>query len=68
MKSNILKGLSFLFALGISSDVFSQGSPPPPPCWPPPCSVPVNSGIIVLVIAGFVYGIYILYKKKNIFS
>jgi len=48
------------------SPVFSQPPPPPPPppCWPPPCTIPINSGIILLIAAGVLFGAYILYKKE----
>jgi hypothetical protein len=46
-----------------------QSQPPPPPpgpgCWPPPCSVPINSGIVLLMIAGFLYGTFVLYKIQK---
>ena len=52
----------------------SSQPPPPPPnpcCWPPPCicAVPVNSGAVILIAIGLLYGIYSLYKlKKKNFS
>jgi len=47
------------------SPVFGQPPPPPPPppCWPPPCTIPINSGIIFLIAAGVVLSVYLLYKK-----
>lgn len=28
----------------------------PPPCWPPPCNIPVDSGISILIAAGVALG------------
>ncbi len=40
------------------------GSAPAPPCWPPPCTIPIDGGISFLITAGVVYGGKKLYRKK----
>lgn len=49
------------------SPVFSQPPPPPPPppCWPPPCNIPINGGIMFVLLLGVAYGTFILYKTKK---
>lgn len=60
----------FLFVVNI---IFSAPPPPPagsPGCWPPPC-IPVDNGVIFLIIAGVIFGvkkIYDLRKKQQIIS
>ncbi|NNM95453.1 MAG: hypothetical protein HKL88_08330 [Bacteroidia bacterium] len=57
-----------LVFLGILLTVpcFSQpGGPGGPPCWPPPCAVPINGGIVFLLAAGAVYGFYMLYRMRK---
>ncbi len=60
-----------LIAAGVLIAVpsFSQPGPPTgpsgPPCWPPPCSVPINGGIIILLASGLFLGLYMLYKMRK---
>jgi hypothetical protein len=66
MNSRILKSILFLTALVFASNVFAQpGGPGGPSCWPPPCTVPVNSGVIILIAGGVAYGIYSLLTVRN---
>ncbi|HVA98034.1 MAG TPA: hypothetical protein VNG53_03990 [Bacteroidia bacterium] len=56
---NIVLILLFSVSPFVVNSVFSQPPPPgpgPAPCWPPPCSVPINSGIILLLAVGMIYG------------
>ncbi|TAL58000.1 MAG: hypothetical protein EPN85_12685 [Bacteroidetes bacterium] len=42
------------------------GPPGPPPCWPPPCTIPLDGGISLLIVAGVALGgkkFYDLRKK-----
>jgi len=59
---------SFLFVL-ISFVCFAQNPPPPQPP-PSPVGLPIDTNILILVILGFLYGIYKIYrfrkKKVNI--
>lgn len=57
-----MKNLKFailtLFLVG--SNMVMLSAPPPPPtggpaCWPPPC-IPVDNGIIFLIVAGALLG------------
>ena len=42
------------------------GPPPDPPCWPPPCTIPIDGGIGFLIAAGIAYGgKKIIDSKKN---
>jgi hypothetical protein len=38
-----------------------------PPCWPPPCTIPLDGGISLLIAAGALYGGKKMYdnRKKN---
>jgi hypothetical protein len=71
-----MKTFKFLYILGLiclSPAALFSASPPPsgtPLCWPPPC-VPIDNGIIFLIIAGGLYGmkkIYDLRKKSETIS
>jgi hypothetical protein len=70
MNKNVLRKILFFCAVLATAPIFSQPPPPPPPpCWPPPCSVPLNNGIVFLIVVGVLYGAYTLYtSKKKIFS
>lgn len=67
-----LKTLLFvLFVFGIES-VNAAPAPPPsaaaaagtPGCWPPPC-VPIDGGIVFLMVAAGLYGAYKLFQRKK---
>jgi hypothetical protein len=49
-----------------TSSVYSQPPPPPPPppCWPPPCNVPINGGLWILLVLGVAMGAYFIYKRN----
>jgi hypothetical protein len=55
--------------LFFSSKGFSTPKPPggggAPACWPPPCSVPVDGGISLLLAAGASLGAFKLLKNKE---
>lgn len=36
-----------------------------PQCWPPPCSVPIDGGISMLLAAGAAYGGLKIAKRKK---
>lgn len=46
---------------GRSSAKEAKGAPPPPP--PPPSNVPVNGGLVWLMLAGAGYGVFRLSKE-----
>lgn len=68
--------LTVLFLFGLQ---LAQAAPAPPPsttgggapgCWPPPC-VPIDGGIVFLMVAAGLYGakkIYDLRKKTETIS
>lgn len=70
-----LKTLLFvLFVFGIEC-VNAAPAPPPsaaaaaaaagtPGCWPPPC-VPIDGGIVFLMVAAGLYGAYKLFQRKK---
>ena len=64
--------LLIVIALSASINLFSQppGGPPPggggttgttPPCWEPEC-IPIDGGLIFLLIGGLVFGISLIYQ------
>lgn len=64
-----LKVILFFSLLLVNSSLLFSAAPPPsgtPTCWPPPC-VPVDNGVIFLIIAGGLYGAKKIYdfKKKS---
>lgn len=63
-----------LFFLVITTISIAAPFPPPPPpgngppCWPPPCVIPIDGGISILMAAGAALGakkIYDSRKKKD---
>ncbi len=54
---------SFLFVL--ISFVCSAQTPPPPQPPPSPVGLPIDTNILILVILGFLYGIYKIYKFRK---
>jgi hypothetical protein len=40
----------------------AQGSTPPPPMPPPPPGLPIDGGLWILIVGGFLFGIYKAYK------
>ena len=76
IKSGALKFSALLALLACNVMLFAQppGGPPPggggttgttPPCWEPEC-VPIDSGLIFLLIAGLVLAARMLYKRKQL--
>lgn len=62
--------LSFLLVLSSNVMAAGMGGTPPAPCggaFFPPCPVPLDDNIILLLIAGAAYGGYRIYNtlKKN---
>ena len=54
---------SILFVL--ISFVCSAQMPPPPQPPPGPVGLPIDSGLVVLLLAGIVFGIYKIYAYKK---
>lgn len=46
--------ISFLFIFSLSLFSAAPGSPGTPSCWPPPC-IPIDNGVILLVLVGGIY-------------
>ncbi|MBN8704121.1 MAG: hypothetical protein J0M08_13720 [Bacteroidetes bacterium] len=69
MKSTTIKSLIALIALvtfiGIKSSVSQPPPPGGPPCWPPPCGIPLDGGITFLAAAGIALAGKKLYNKNN---
>lgn len=64
-----------VFALLVNVHLFSQppGGPPPggggttgttPPCWEPEC-IPIDGGLIFLLIGGVLFGAHLIYQYKR---
>lgn len=68
MRPQIVTILTLMLLLYNSSIVLGQtaggGSGPPPPTGPPP-ELPLDNGLILLVIAGLFYGVYVLLKRRR---
>lgn len=65
MKSNLMKRISsiliFCAALFLAiEESYAQPGPPmgggTPACWPPPCTIPLDGGISLLIAAGVALG------------
>ncbi len=46
----------------------AQTPPPPPPPLPPPPGLPVDNGIVFLIVAALIYGVYKVIKHKQSLS
>jgi hypothetical protein len=64
MKSVPMKLLFIIIAILGSTFCFSAPQPPPP-TTPPPPGLPIDSGIILLVIISIIFVYYKLIYKKN---
>ncbi len=62
MKKNKPTIATILFVL-ISFAGAAQGPPPPQP--PPPVGLPIDSGILILLFIGLLYGAYRILKLKR---
>jgi hypothetical protein len=66
----IKNSLLLLSGLLLQTGLFAAPGPPPmggPPCWPPPC-LPIDGGVLFLMIAGILLGgwkIYSSFYKKK---
>jgi len=72
MKSVLNKKYLLLLFLALCFDQGFAAGPPPPPggggdpgCWPPPCVVPIDGGISLLIAAGAALGAKKAYDLKN---
>lgn len=71
MRPQIVTILTFIVGLfgtfSASAQLTSGGTPPPPPpTRTPPPELPLDSAILLLLIAGVIYGVYFTMKKvKN---
>ncbi len=57
--------LCVLLTSVISKAQIGGGNPPPPPLQPPPSGpgLPIDGSILILIIAGLVFGAYFTIKK-----
>ena len=57
--SNFLCGLALIYT------TFASAEPgPPPPRVPPPSGLPIDGGVVLLIIAAIAYGLYKVYQLK----
>ena len=52
-----------LFAVGMTLSSYADPTPPPPPVPVGP-GFPIDGNVVLLILAGTVYGLYILKKFK----
>lgn len=61
---------AILFITTFTGSIYSAPPPPPtggPGCWPPPC-VPIDNGLVFLILAGIAFvakKIYNSYKRSS---
>ncbi len=58
MTTRTLKIIASILLFLISGHGFTQGGNPPPPMPPPPPGLPIDGGLIFLIIAALLFGIY----------
>ncbi len=62
-KNKTLLILVLFFVVSIKG--MAQFVTPPPPQPPPPPGLPVDNGVVVLLVLGVIYGVYkLIYSKK----
>ncbi len=70
MRPQIVTILTFLLFSMNSISMLGQSSTassgPPPPAQRTPPELPIDSSVYLLLIAGIVYGIYLITKKKKV--
>jgi len=49
----------------VGFSAFAQGPDLPPPPPPPGLVVPIDENIVILIVAGFVFGIYAVARLKK---
>ncbi len=59
MANKYLKTALFMIMFIIVGSAFAQGPPPPPP------PLPIDGGVVALLVAGVLYGINKLRSKKK---
>ena len=42
-----------------------ETGPPPPVRTPPPPELPIDSGLLILLVIGIVFGCYVVLKKRQ---
>ena len=57
--------LTLLLAVMVCSIAGAQGATPPPPMPPPPPGLPIDGGLVMLLIAGLFFGAYRAYRFSN---
>ena len=56
--------LLLLFFLSMVTTVSAAPGDPPPPTPPPPPGLPIDNGLIFLIVIGLLYGLYKVRKYK----
>lgn len=57
--------LAIMFVISSVQSALCQPPPPGgPPCWPPPCGIPLDGGLTFLAVAGAALAGKKLYNKK----
>ncbi len=70
MLKKIFPALIFFAVFFFAVNVSNAGGPPgppsgPPSCWPPPCTIPLDGGISLLIAAGVALGGKKFYNRRK---
>ncbi|WP_417369496.1 PID-CTERM protein-sorting domain-containing protein [Gelidibacter japonicus] len=57
--------LMLISITGIAQDSVGGGSGPPPPQGSPPPGLPIDDGLVVLLVAALIYGVYIILRHSK---
>ena len=67
MKIDTIKIMLFFAGLLCCNSIFASNNPPPP-IPPPPPGLPIDGGLLVLMLASVILGFYKIYKHKKSFK
>lgn len=60
---NILLFTAHFFVYGVA--IAKQKAPPPPQRTPPGPGLPIDEGLVLVLIVGIVLGVYFILRKNN---
>lgn len=70
MRPQIVIILTFVLSFFNNTPMLAQlrsgeTGPPPPVRTPPPPELPIDSGLLILLVIGIVFGCYVVLKKRQ---